>query len=181
MPKGIYKRKEKKVRELIIKKDHALVPLTQGKFAIIDLDDIDKIEDYNWYCFKQNKYKNNYYARANIDKKYIFMHSIIKPTKKGFINDHINRNGLDNRKQNLREATISQNRYNSKSVDKTSIYKGVGYYKWTKKYLSRIGINHKIIHLGYFENEIDAAKVYDQAAIKYFGEFACTNEKLGLY
>lgn len=107
------------------------------------------------------------------------MHNeVIKPPK-GLINDHINRNGLDNRKANLRPATCAQNilnrAYNFKRKDSPSKYKGVCWHKYTKKWQAQIcfGGTHKTV--GYFDNEIEAAKAYDRAAKKYHKEFAVLN------
>ncbi|MGD9110451.1 MAG: AP2 domain-containing protein [Phycisphaerales bacterium] len=91
--------------------------------------------------------------------------------------DHINCNALDNRRANLRIVTRMQNAKNrSKSKKKcSSIYKGVSWNKSSKKWCALIRANHKPIYLGYFDDEIEAAKAYDAAAKKYHKEFACLN------
>ena len=91
--------------------------------------------------------------------------------------DHINQNGLDNRKANLRPATHTQNNCNRKKFSKNtySKYKGVCWKKKIKKWTAQIGFNNKMIFLGYFHDEVAAAKAYDQAAIKYHREFAALN------
>jgi hypothetical protein len=90
--------------------------------------------------------------------------------------DHINGNGLDNRKSNLRICTHQQNCENSRKRKKSfSKYKGVYWSKNAKKWVAQITIDGKSKHLGYFELEEDAAAAYDKAAVKYFGEFACLN------
>jgi hypothetical protein len=91
--------------------------------------------------------------------------------------DHINCNAIDNRRANLRIATRAQNAKNrSKSKRKcSSVYKGVHWHKQHKKWGAMIAVDHKRIHLGYFSNEDQAAKCYDEAAKKYHGEFACLN------
>jgi len=83
--------------------------------------------------------------------------------------DHINRNKLDNRIQNLREATNAENSRNRKRL--TTGYKGVTLHKG--RYIARIGINYEIINLGSFDTPIEASEAYQAAAIKYHGEFAC--------
>jgi hypothetical protein len=95
----------------------------------------------------------------------------------GSIVDHKYGDGLDNRKINLRIATEAQNRYNRRKTSKrtSSKYKGVYYKKQCSKYCAVIGCNGKKTFLGHFDNEIDAAKAYDEAAKKLFGEFARLN------
>lgn len=90
--------------------------------------------------------------------------------------DHKNGNGLDNRRANLRIATTSQNLANrGKTRRNTSGYKGVMWFKRKRKWYARIRVSGKSVHLGYFDDPIDAAKAYDDAALKHFGEFAKTN------
>jgi hypothetical protein len=89
--------------------------------------------------------------------------------------DHKNLNGLDNRRDNFREATAQQNGANSRSRKGSSEYKGVSWYRWKSKWQAQIQVNHKTHNLGYFKNERDAAAAYDVAAKMYFGDFANTN------
>ena len=89
--------------------------------------------------------------------------------------DHINRNGLDNRRANLRLATVAQNAWNSKKRRSCSGYKGVCYDKAKRRWRAAIVHHGRRIHLGYFKDKIPAAKAYDDAAKKYFGQFARTN------
>ena len=106
------------------------------------------------------------------------MHSHVLKVPEGFIIDHINQNGWDNRKVNLRPATAAQNSINrAKYKDRNygSKYKGV---TWQCKYncwKAQIVTNGKVIYLGSFEDEVEAAKAYDEAAKKYHGEFASLN------
>ena len=89
--------------------------------------------------------------------------------------DHINGNGLDNRRANLRLATVAQNAWNSKKRKSRSGYKGVCYDKAKRRWRAAIVHHGRRIHLGYFKEKLEAAKAYDTAAIKYFGQFAHTN------
>jgi hypothetical protein len=92
--------------------------------------------------------------------------------------DHINHNGLDNRKANLRPATRAQNNYNRLAIKRkgaTSKYKGVAWKKDKNKWRARLHFNGKLMFLGYFDNQIDAAKAYDKAAKECYGPFACLN------
>lgn len=105
------------------------------------------------------------------------MHRQIIDIPKYLVCDHLNGNGLDNRKANLRPATVSQNLCNRpKTKAKTrSIYKGLEWSKTQRKFKARIQINHRKIYLGSFDNELDAARAYDTAARKYHKEFAALN------
>jgi hypothetical protein len=89
--------------------------------------------------------------------------------------DHINHNGLDNRRINLRIATARQNKQNTKiQKSNTSGYKGVT--KDRTKWRAMIRISGKRVHLGMFDDKRDAAIAYNRAAIKYHGDFACIND-----
>ena len=151
-----------------------LVKLTQNKEAFVDDEDYEYISKWKWY------YKQGYACRNipdNGKQKTVLMHTCIIhcPMYKDI--DHINRNKLDNRKSNLRIATRSQNCANMKKDDNCkSIYKGVTWHSINNKWRARIGVNYKRIHLGLFENEIDAAKAYNDAAKKYFGKYALLNK-----
>ena len=90
--------------------------------------------------------------------------------------DHIDGDGLNNRRSNLRPATPSQNNANRrKSRQNTSGFKGVSYYHRTSRWRAYVGVDGKAIHLGYFDTAIDAARAYDAAALEHFGEFARIN------
>ena len=95
----------------------------------------------------------------------------------GMVVDHINHDGMDNRRANLRAATHAQNTYHRKkrSGATKSKYKGIHWRKENKKWVARIMFEGKRIHLGSFHTEIEAAKAYDRAAKKYHGEFASLN------
>ncbi len=160
------------------------IPLTQDKFAIIDDEDYEKLNEYKWYTFKN---KNTYYAVRNIGsgeankKSTIYMHREILKAKKGETIDHINHDGLDNRQDNLRFCSVLENNRNTRKrktfrgKKTSSKYKGITWYKKYNKWLAQIMLNKKQLHLGYYTEEIDAAKAYDESAIKHFGEFAKLN------
>ena len=107
------------------------------------------------------------------------MHREIMEAKRGIIVDHINRNGLDNRKENLRFVSRSQNAMNSEreGYPYTSKYRGVCLGKRRKKWRAYICVGLKQKYLGYFYSEEEAAKAYDAAAKKYRGEYAFLNFK----
>lgn len=143
--------------------------LTKGHIAIVD-DDV-----YEWAC-KMKWYYNLGYAASKPRSGIVYLHRLIMNSPKDLQIDHINGNRLDNRKENLRVCTKSQNAMNSKLArTNTSGYKGVNWDKRYNKWRARIKLNKKEKHLGFFNNKEDAAKAYNEAAIKYFGEFARIN------
>ena len=150
------------------------IKLTQGQVALVDDDNFEVLNQFKWCA---QKHRNTYYAIRTIlvnDKnKTIRMHNVIMGGK-GV--DHINRNGLNDQRSNLRFCTNSQNHMNRRKRKNTSsIYKGVSFHKRTGKWMASIGINDKKIHLGYFDIEVEAAKSYNNKAIELFGEFANLN------
>lgn len=158
------------------------IPLTKGHVAIIDNEMYDRVMRFKWHVFiAKRKNGNVYYASTGIHKGLIrttfFIHQLIMNfPQRGFEVDHINRNGLDNRIQNLRICTPSQNKMNMKPpVNKSSIYKGVVRRIKNKTFESCIFVNGRSIYLGRFKSEVDAAIAYNNAALKYFGEFAWLN------
>ena len=106
------------------------------------------------------------------------MHIQIMHAEKGILIDHINHNGLDNRRANLRFATYGQNAWNSKKgINRgSSKYKGVSWDKISKKWRAMICNDYKKMHLGFFDDEKAAAKVYNEAAKKHRGVFAVLND-----
>ncbi len=154
------------------------IPLTQGKYAIVDPDDFERLNKHKWYAVKST---NTFYAGRNkrVGKKYISigMHREVIHPPGHLLVDHINHNGLDNRKANLRLATCSQNNYNRIHFikSKSSKYTGVSWQKQRKKWIVLIRYNKKRKYIGYFEDEIQAAMAYDKAAKKYHKEFASLN------
>ncbi|MGA2915999.1 MAG: AP2 domain-containing protein [Sedimentisphaerales bacterium] len=151
------------------------IKLTKGKFAKVDPEDYHKLAQYDWHL-EESKNRKNCYAVQYEDSRYVKMHRVIMNAPAGKIVDHINGDGLDNTKRNLRIATYAQNSYNKRLKKKgTSKYKGVYFYKQTNKWASHINYNNKRLHLGYFDNEQDAARAYDNAAKIYHGDFAVLN------
>jgi len=156
------------------------IPLTQGKFAIVDPEDYPHLAKYKWFLAKSpsTSYAARWHRPTNSKRrKKIWMHRQVITVPPGMVCDHTNRNGLDNRKANLRPATVSQNLANrQKRKAKTrSKYKGLEWDNIQRKWKARIQLNGRRIYLGSFTNEINAAKAYDHAAKKYHREFAALN------
>ncbi len=153
-----------------------LIPLTKGMSAIVDDCDYESVIKFKWRS--HSGHKDNYYAIAGKSPTSILMHHLIIGV--GLV-DHKDGNGLNNQRTNLRPASKSQNAANCGVNSKnTSGFKGVTWSKEKRKWATRIRVNLKRWHLGYFKSLHDAAKAYDRAAIKFFGEFAKTNQSLGL-
>jgi len=154
------------------------IPLTQGKYAIVDPEDFERLNKHKWYAARDTR---TFYAhrKKRVGKKYVSigMHREILNPPGHLMVDHINHNGLDNRKANLRLATCAQNSYNRRQVrkNKSSKYIGVSWKQWTKKWAVIICYKRKNKIVGYFKDEIQAAKAYDKAAKMYHGEFATLN------
>lgn len=153
------------------------IPLTQGMYAIVDMVDSERVNKYEWHAHRQ---RNITYAmgQTKIAGRWIHinMGRFILGVKGGII-DHINGDGLDNRRENLRVCSCAQNAQNKmKGTTRTfsSKYKGVTIHK-KGRWQSGIYVNKKHVFLGLFVSEKDAALAYDVAAKKYFGEYARPN------
>jgi len=158
------------------------IPLTQGKCAIVDDDDYKTLSQYKWYALHDIQAEHWTAVRMNKDKpkrRTIYMHRQIINTPLGMETDHINHNGLDNRKCNLRVCTRAENMQNRRPERNcTSVFKGV---TWQKgKWKAQIICNKKHYYLGCFENELDAAHAYIEKAKQLHGAFACFQSPLGL-
>ena len=155
------------------------IKLTQGQFALIDNEDFERVSKYKWHA-DYNKTTKSYYAKTtpyigHNKSKNIRMHRFIMNVPRVLQVDHINKNTLDNRKSNLRFCTREQNMWNSKSRSGTSKYKGVSFDKQKKKWMARISSNRKIMHIGYYISQKDAAIAYNKKAKKIHGDFAFLN------
>jgi len=162
------------------------IPLTQGKFALVDDADYDYLRQWKWYAQQSHR---TFYAGRNVvvrrtgnineyKRRTEWMHRAILrllPSDKQQA-DHRDGNGLNNQQSNLRTCSHFENKRNrKKQLVATSKYKGVDWYRRYDRWRSSIRVNKRLIHLGYFDFEVVAAQVYNQAASKHFGEFARLN------
>lgn len=148
------------------------IPLTQGKFALVDDEDYDFLIQWKWY------YKTEGYAarneRTNKGRKTVRMHRVIMNTPHGMETDHADGNRLNNLKSNLRICTKSENQRNQ--TPKKHKHKGAFFDKHDGKWSAHIRINGKPKRIGRFSSEVDAARAYNKAAVEIYGEFAKLNQ-----
>jgi hypothetical protein len=156
------------------------IPLTRGKFAIIDDEYFEELNKFKWQASTTGYARRSEFLNGK--RKYVSMHRSITDAKAGEMVDHINGNRLDNRRCNLRVCNNSQNQMNSRSSfnGKSSKYKGVCKFqpkgRRKIKWMASIGKDGKKKTLGYYDTEIAAAHAYNQAAKELFGEFALLND-----
>lgn len=149
------------------------IKLKPRGFSLVDSDLFDYLNQFTWHL------QHGYAAHRKMVKgktTTVYMHRLVNQTPKGIGTDHINRDGLDNRRSNLRVATIRQNGMNTGlSRQNKSGFKGVCWDKRNERWRPTIKLHGKVIYLGSFKSIKEAALAYDKAAIKHFGEFAYVN------
>lgn len=151
------------------------IELTRGFKAIVDDDDFEWLDQFKWYIVGPSVSGKYYVARRSVDDKSGVrqMQYEVLCRRPGLVIDHKNRDGLDNRKANLRWATQSSNTCNRDlPIGKTG-YRGV--WKNGNGFTARINKNKKRHHLGQFSTAAEAAAAYNEAAKKLHGEFAMLN------
>lgn len=155
------------------------IPLTKGYVALVDDDDYAYLSKFKWYWSTGYAVRDVWYPERKYKAK-ILMHREILRFPKQYLIDHINMNGTDNRKENLRLASKAENQRHQKvrSHNKTG-YKGVSVdyrrKEGSKRYRSRINVDGVKYELGLFRTPEEAAVAYNEAAKKYHGEFAHLN------
>lgn len=154
------------------------IKLTQGKTALVDDADYDFVNQWKW-CAHRNQQR--WYAERGEYSTgkcvMIKMHRLLMNTPIGIVVDHIDGNGLNCQRSNMRNCTNKQNLANrASSKNSSSKYLGVFYHSHRKRWAAALRKDKKKIYLGYFINENDAALAYNKAAIIHHGEFANLNK-----
>lgn len=153
------------------------VETSQGLHFTVDIEDEDLVKDYIWHINKGYVVRNTEWINGSRER--LKLHRVIAERmglNMSLFVDHIDRDCLNNCRDNLRNATTQQNCMNRSKIKNTSsIYKGVYWYKAYSLWKSHIRLNGKQICIGYFDDEIEAARAYDNAAIIHYGEYACLN------
>ena len=149
-----------------------VIGLANGMQTLVDECDWAEMSRYKWYMEKSCRSR---YVFRKCGGNKSRMHREITGAGAGMVVDHIDHDGLNNRRGNLRVCTIKQNSQNSRGQKGTSKYKGVSWVKEKKKWRASIGFNGRKTTIGYFEKEIDAGKAYDEYARELFGEYAYLN------
>lgn len=164
----------KTIRPIRVEGDVAYVTLTRGYEAVIDANDVPLVEGFNWQA--QLRKWGVYAVRSErgVPKRgAILMHRVILGEPKDLDVDHIDGNGLNNRKCNLRKATKSQNMHNQGvRRSNTSGFKGVSWRESRNKWVAQICLKGKVKYLGMFDTPEDAYSAYCDASQKLHGEFS---------
>jgi hypothetical protein len=156
------------------------IQLTQGKSALVDDTDYERVNRFKWHAINNHGFRATRVVTVEGRQTTIHMSRfIMNCTDPNLFVDHINHNTLDNRRDNLRVCTAKENQWNKikERTKQSSPYKGV-FVRAVGNRLrisARIRINGRLKQIGDFKTLEDAAHAYDQAAVKYFGEFACVN------
>lgn len=154
--------------------NYRLIPLTQGKHAIVDEDDYSLLNQRKWHAITTDN-GGSFYAVGWHEGRKIRMHRFLLGAKPSEIVDHVNGNGLDNRRANIR---ITDNYGNTRNRRQRSVmaskYKGVCR-RPRGRWAATIRIDGKQRSIGEYASELEAALAYDAAALHYYGEYACPN------
>lgn len=156
-------------------------PLPDGQFFLVSEEDKEAVSEWNW-CLNSDGYVQRGESIGNGRTRTLRLHRDLMKARPDQIVDHINRDKLDNRRENLRFVTKTQNNVNSDKLQTrqtSSKFKGVYWESNTGKWKAQIGVSvdgkKKRLNLGRFNSEAEAAKVYNEAAVKHFGEYAKLN------
>lgn len=150
--------------------------LQHGAKALIDDEDFAALNAFHWYMSKRGYVVRNERISAPGEPyrtRVIYLHRQLLTPRPGFVVDHVNQNKLDNRRANLREATVCQNAWNTGLTRRnTSGIKGVNWNKANGRWLARMSVNGVVHYLGYFDDLAEAEQAYRNAAIAARGEYA---------
>jgi hypothetical protein len=153
------------------------LPLGNGGVTLLDDEDYARYSAWNWW-----KSGAGYVSRrVRSERRTITLSRAIMNAPADLQVDHVNGDRLDNRRSNLRLCTQSQNNANARMCKGTSRFRGVHWCSRTRDWIARIRVNGRTKHLGIFVDEVAAARAYDEAMVREFGEFALTNEKAGRF
>lgn len=149
------------------------IELTRGKIALVDDEDYEILNEYYWQAICGRS--GVWYAKRGVGQKMILMHCQLLNWNRGI--DHIDRNGLNNQRSNLRKADQSVNNQNKrKKADATSEYLGVSWKTANGKWVAQVkSPGGRVHHLGLFTEEVDAARAYDSAVRKLYNGYVKTN------
>lgn len=154
------------------------IKLTRVRYALVDVEDFERLNQYKWHCTRLG-YACRQVPRSQRkgNERTILMHKELCPVPEGMVVDHINRNRLDNRKANLRPATKRQNAWNGPFRKRAGDprFGGIKWDKDLRKWRVRLDVNGRPESFGCYDDQAEAARVYDRAAKQYRGEFAVLN------
>lgn len=145
------------------------IELSRGMVALVDAADFDWLSQWSW-CAVPASDGGTFYAQRSGNRR---MHNAIMLPQRGQLVDHINRNGLDNRRSNLRLCSFRQNMANRSFKPGVSGYRGV--YRYRDRWSANISFNGRSKVIATFDNPTDAARAFDAAARQHYGEFAVLN------
>ena len=150
------------------------IPLTQGMVALIDDEDFGQVSQFKWCASK--RINGRFYARRKANHKFIYLHRFLMDAPHDMEVDHIDGDGLNCQRYNMRQATHANNLKNRRRhSNNTSGSKGVSFKVSAGKYISGILANGVHHYLGLYSDPVEAARAYDAAARKLHGDFATLN------
>lgn len=156
------------------------IPLGHGRETVVDADFFEASAKHHSWHLRKCRWRDGAYAMTRIEGRTVLMHRLIMNAPRGdrrVVVDHINRDGLDNRRENLRICTVAENMRNTRArFASTSPYKGVYWHAGDEKWAAEIQVDGKKVHLGKYNDERAAAVIHNLAAAVYHGEFANLNQ-----
>ncbi len=166
------KRIGRRTRRVPAGDDVCFIALTQGKFGMLEARDFRRLRKYKWCLCRCGR---KYYVRRHAKGRGVWMHREIMRPPKGMVVDHIHGNGMNNCRRDLRVCTPLQNGHNNGPNGRSSRFKGVSYNEIFRKWEAAICLNRKMVTIGLFDTEIEAARAYDRRAWAEFGIHAWLN------